>query len=901
MSRASLLFLLSLVTILSLAHACPDACYCVVRHVWCHEARLTELPAGIEQTVHYLDLGGNDISRLPPMSLVPYPNLRSVILGKNRLSYIPDYTFGNMTFMETLHLDNNNITKVAENGFKGLGGLRTLGLSGNRLTEVPSVALRQIRNLRHLDLSNNNIHNLVQHSFADVPYLESLNLSSNCIEKIDKESICSLRRMKHLDLSNACLYQVPRQALVRLDQLQTLNLAGNNLKRISVFAFGAQIYLKSLDLSMNKITYVSPDAFINGCSLQKLSLQGNSLSAVPTKAFKPMKNLENVQLGHNRIRRVAPGELDDFPTVKVLGLDGNQIRSVSSRLLTRLPKFQALDISDNPLSCDCNLDTFLRWADRKLISVTHSEAGWRPYRDTCDAAATAAPVPEQEPCPAQCRCLRGPFSFCGPSDSAAQYVSVTCGRQGPWELASVPTRLPTRTRNLYLDGNKIAVVREEQLLGVPELEALSLQDNQLTEVPVDALRAVPDLKYLLLANNPISDVPAFAFAWVPGLTALNLANTSLTAVPSKALRLPRNLTTLQISGHIKRLTAVTFVGMSSLENLVMDHNCFKSIDDVTFEPLVRLVRLGLSNACLRDIPVLQLERLPELLYLDLSKNTISDVSDGAFIGNQRLRELNLANNEISRVSPSAFVGLAELQKLDMRHNRLPSVHIDALLAMAGNLEVLDYSFNRIRQVPDLSVMPQLTEVYLDHNELGYLNTSYGREKDILYHPVELLSLDYNPLICDCRARDLRRWMDSKQIDLSPLRGFQGTWCAAPERLYGRSLKSVFPAELCLEKQSGSPHDKRTRFQTEPRSIFPTSGIQDEISTLLDQVLGRGKDDETDQSEVSTSVDSQSEDNKGIYQSSVDKVLSRLSVLSSRMSKIDDLLARLRKKPQRSRR
>ena len=100
-------------------------------------------------------------------------------------------------------------------------------------------------------------------------------------------------------------------------------------------------------------------------------------------------------------------------------------------------------------------------------------------------------------CPGGCFC------------NSASHI-VYCSNRG---LRAVPTRLPSGTRQLNLNGNPFAssVLRRSNLTGLVGLEELFLSECGLERIAVDAFRDLRSLKLLDLTNNQIARIEDTTF------------------------------------------------------------------------------------------------------------------------------------------------------------------------------------------------------------------------------------------------------------------------------------------------------------------------------------------------------------------------------------------------------
>lgn len=100
-----------------------------------------------------------------------------------------------------------------------------------------------------------------------------------------------------------------------------------------------------LDLSKNQIGKLNKSDFTNFTNLKRLDLTQNSLKSIELDMFGEIKTLERLKLSTNLIAHIYQGSLD--------GLVG----------------LKQLDITNNPLACDCDLLWLIPWSQNLSIKL----------------------------------------------------------------------------------------------------------------------------------------------------------------------------------------------------------------------------------------------------------------------------------------------------------------------------------------------------------------------------------------------------------------------------------------------------------------------------------------------------------------------------------------------------
>lgn len=273
-----------------------------------------------------------------------------------------------------------------------------------------------------------------------------------------------------------------------------------------------------------------------------------------------------------------------------------------------------------------------------------------------------------------------------------------------------------------------------------------------------------------------------------------------------------SLDRLDLSNNkIKSLSSSDFVPLQQLTYLELSENQISSISVRTFTPLKRLLTLKLNGNRLGDFasslqaigqcinlrelnlrsnsikgPLTQkiLPSIAGLESLNLDKNLFTRIENGALKGFPNLITLSLRNNQIDVLQDHAFAYLSYLQVLDLGHNGIVSVS-GASLQHLPRLLVLDLTHNFLRALSAdiITPLPALKELRLDGNDISIV------AKNALVNASQLhnLSLQDNPLACDCTLKPFVEWLASSKI---PSQDLLGAVCATPPHLEGAPLLQI---------------------------------------------------------------------------------------------------------------
>ncbi|KAG8577858.1 hypothetical protein GDO81_010314 [Engystomops pustulosus] len=322
------------------------------------------------------------------------------------------------------------------------------------------------------------------------------------------------------------------------------------------------------------------------------------------------------------------------------------------------------------------------------------------------------------------------------------------------------TKLPSGTlhtlhylEELRLAGNDLTYIPKGAFSGLNSLKVLMLQNNQLKQVPSDAFHNLRNLQSLRLDANHISYVPPNCFTGLNSLRHLWLDDNSLSEIPIRALESLPALQAMTLAlNKIHHIPDHAFKNLSSLVVLHLHNNRIDSLGKKCFDGLHSLETLDLNYNNLDEFPA-AIKTLRNLKELGFHSNNIRSIPEHAFIGNPSLITIHFYDNPIQHVGRSAFQHLPELRTLILNGASqitefpdltgttslesltltgaqlvsLPSVICDQL----PNLQMLDLSYNLIKDLPSFSGCQRLQKIDLRHNEIYEIRSSTFQQLTVL--------------------------------------------------------------------------------------------------------------------------------------------------------------------------
>ncbi|XP_076666473.1 uncharacterized protein LOC143368024 isoform X6 [Andrena cerasifolii] len=279
------------------------------------------------------------------------PDLRRLYLASCGLRDIPLLPLTNLNILD---LSLNHIDTTSDKQFQYLKDLRILVLVNNTLSFMPNVKLNL---LREFDISGNPIQELTKESFTGYPRLEKLNLKNlNKTKSVDRDCLRVLKYLKHL-------------------RIQTWPEAdGFHLRHLLT---GLPLRTVEIQITEHLLKHQIQNAFTK--QLRELTISGSDLEVISSEAFSTIEGGELIlRIKNTQVRRL---QSDIFlPLTKrlsqlTLDLRNNHINELSPSVIYGNLSWESvgtnmvaggLQVSGNPLECDCEIAWLSLWLRRWL-------------------------------------------------------------------------------------------------------------------------------------------------------------------------------------------------------------------------------------------------------------------------------------------------------------------------------------------------------------------------------------------------------------------------------------------------------------------------------------------------------------------------------------------------------
>ena len=217
-------------------------------------------------------------------------NLRQLDLGHNELKRIPTEIFENLSNLTSFSLENNPLITLESDQFSSFVKLKTLNLMKTSLDDFPPLQTENnvckyskigsnrfnywyFSVLEHLWLDGNELVDVPD--LSHLPALKSVSLSSNPIEHIKTKAFFNLTELVKVYMSDLdFLIMIEERAFSNLPKLNELQISG-----------------------CRKLQFIHAGAFEDTPMLRVLDLSGNGLHTI-TDLWNTLPRLELIKLEH---------------------------------------------------------------------------------------------------------------------------------------------------------------------------------------------------------------------------------------------------------------------------------------------------------------------------------------------------------------------------------------------------------------------------------------------------------------------------------------------------------------------------------------------------------------------------------------------------------------------------
>ncbi len=190
--------------------------------------------------------------------------------------------------------------------------------------------------------------------------------------------------------------------------------------------------------------------------------------------------------------------------------------------------------------------------------------------------------------------------------------------------------LPDLSHGTVLDKESMSISDISTITIPSGTSQARFKENFIIRIPVNYFNEI-SLEFIDIRNNMLSIIDDFSFVAVSSLKHLYLNHNNL-----------------------KQINQTTFKGLFSLETLKLESNEIECIEDKSFEDLIALTHLYITNNNLLYIGKDTLKGLQSMTHFFAGSNDIHSIQAMSFSEQNNLQTLALSNNDLKSFSKYAF-------------------------------------------------------------------------------------------------------------------------------------------------------------------------------------------------------------------------------------------------------
>ncbi|XP_056600908.1 CD180 antigen [Triplophysa dalaica] len=320
------------------------------------------------QLQHFSDLNNRTFQCLE--------GLQKLDLTRSHLNLLPSNLSG-LSTLSHLGLDENSFRDVCHINARNFPILTHLSMRSNmKRLDFSSRCLENLGSMEKLDLSLSKVNPIgpcCNDQLFGLGYLKFLNLSYGSPMFWDVQPFNVTPQLEHLDCSHSRYTLNDSSPFSNLQNLRSLNLSWTNSNLTNVQLFKGLKTLQHLSLKGATVqdgVFTQTELFKHVPHLETLILSACGISAIKEDLFKELTHLKQIDVSSNRLLKFS---ISPFYSLKFLELNfaNNSIMMVDVKDVVGLGSQSTVDLSYNPLICNCSNYEFIKWVKDNVIKVRH--------------------------------------------------------------------------------------------------------------------------------------------------------------------------------------------------------------------------------------------------------------------------------------------------------------------------------------------------------------------------------------------------------------------------------------------------------------------------------------------------------------------------------------------------
>lgn len=319
------------------------------------------------QLQHFLDLNNSTFHCLE--------GLKKFDLTRAHLDSLPFNMIG-LSNLSHLVLDENRFSDVCNINTKNFPVLTHLSVSRNlKPLNFNKRCLESLRFLEELDLSHSSVKlrgPCCNDQLFGLSELKLLNLSYSLPMVWSSQPFSASPQLEHLDFSYSLYTLNGSSPFSNLQSLRTLNLSWSNTNLTNMHIFNGLTTLQLLNLKGNPIqggVLSNAELFKYVLILETLILSSCKITAFEENLFNRLTHLRQVDLSENKLVKLSTSGF--YSHSIQLNFASNAIVTVDVGSIMNLGKGSTVDLSYNPLVCNCSNFQFINWVKKNTVKVKH--------------------------------------------------------------------------------------------------------------------------------------------------------------------------------------------------------------------------------------------------------------------------------------------------------------------------------------------------------------------------------------------------------------------------------------------------------------------------------------------------------------------------------------------------
>lgn len=706
---------------------------------------IRELPDGVFQDLNnlkILDLSGNLLTQIDGDTFIGLEEiLESLNLAENKITSLTGSPL-QLTVLKILDLSGNSLQDLPKTAIVGLPSLRILNISNNvELETLPSNLLQTGLLLTSLDISRSGLKTIHPDLFSKSDNLKVLKISGNRIQNISDTAFRHLKNLTYLDLTDNLITNLRIGCFANCVNLKILLLDNNRLTtfKSEYFKFSKTdqknyTSLEVLSLSNNQLSYLVPSSLKIHPKLKYLSAHHNKFNYFPAELISNLQYLEKIDLGFNQLKGVEDMDFSRLPRLRELILEGNEIEALSESAFHNSTQLQVINLANNQIP---------RIAERTfegLLRIQHLNLEFNQLTDLPEGVFDRSKLQILE----NINLAGNLFKIPPLLSLKRQYFFLTSANLSHNSIEEISPEDVTMVniKKLDLSYNPLSEESVRNILAEPktvrELSLASVNVKNISQLEM------PFLKKLDLSGNKISKLSVGDFQRSTMLEILDLSDNAITNLDDvkvwkslenlKELDVSRNPIQEILSGQLDDLSSLQVLNLFDLESVMkIEKNAFRALTRLREMRAYGFPRLGYLDVkgILQNLPTL------ELLDIELKDSTVGS-DELTYVMHPRLRYLGLRGKQVTAISTGVFAGLKAPEiTLKVVNTSVTNLPQGLFFPLPRSSDVsLDISDSKIS-----TLSPQFLAMFQDHRK-----------------NLQLSGLSSNPILCDCSARALKKWI-----------------------------------------------------------------------------------------------------------------------------------------------